>query len=327
MLYSDFKSQVICDSELTEAFNVSTGVKQGCILSLFLFILAMDWITKNSTDGERRGIKWTMTMTATTTLEDLDFADDIALLSHRHQDMQEKTDAMATTAGNLGLKVSTKKTKGMRMNARVQENIKLNGDEIEEVDNFTYLGSKMSNTGDGEVEIRARLAKASQAFASLRSTWKARNIRLKTKLRIFKSNVISTLLYGSESWKVTKTISNKLDVFQNRCLRRILQIYWPNTITNEELHRRAEIEPISTQVKRRRWRWIGHVLRQQTTALTRIALRWTPDGQRKRGRPKETWRGTVEREMKEKGWTWGRLERVSADRHRWRALVEALCAT
>ena len=133
-----------------------------------------------------------------------------------------------------------------------------------------------------------------------RSTWKARNIRLKTKLRIFKSNVISTLLYGSESWKVTKTISNKLDVFQNRCLRRILQIYWPNTITNEELHRRAEIEPISTQVKRRRWRWIGHVLRQQTTALTRIALRWTPDGQRKRGRPKETWRRTVAREMKEK---------------------------
>ena len=71
-----------------------------------------------------------------------------------------------------------------------------------------------------------------------------------------------------------------------------------------------EIEPISTQVKRRRWRRIGHVLRQQTTALTRIALPWTPDGQRKRGRPKETWRRTVEREMKEKGWTWGRLERV-----------------
>ena len=149
----------------------------------------------------------------------------------------------------------------------------------------------------------------------------------KDQVKNLQINVISTLLYGSESWKVTKTISNKLDVFQNRCLRRILQICWPNTITNEELHRRAEIEPISTQVKRRRWRWIGHVLRQQTTALTRIALRWTPDGQRKRGRPKETWRRTVEREMKEKGWTWGRLERVSADRHRWWALVEALCAT
>ena len=153
------------------------------------------------------------------------------------------------------------------------------------------------------------------------------NKRLERFYNSCTSPVINTLLYESESWKMTKTISKKRNVFQNRCHRRTLQIYWPNTITNEELHRRAEIEPISTQVKRRRWRWIGHVLRQQTTALTRIALWWTPDGQRKRGRPKETWRRTVEREMKEKGWTWGRLERVSADRHRWRALVEALCAT
>ena len=257
----------------------------------------------------------------------MDFADDIALLSHRRQDMQEKIDAMATVVGSLGLKASTKKTKSMRMNAKIQDHIRLNGDEIEEVTEFTYLGSMMSIDGDGEVEIRARLAKASQAFASLRSTWKARNISQKIKLRIFKSNVISTLLYGAESWKMTKTISHKLEVFQNRCLRRILCIYWPNTITNEELHRKAGAEPITKQVQRRRWRWIGHVLRQQTTALSRVALRWTPDGRRRRGRPKETWRRTVEREMKEKGWTWGRLERASADRHQWRALVEGLCAT
>ncbi|PVD36795.1 hypothetical protein C0Q70_03785 [Pomacea canaliculata] len=155
MLYSDFKSQVVCDTELTDPFHVSTGVKQGCILSPFLFILAMDWIMKTSTDSERRGIRWTMTMTTTTALEDLDFADDIALLSHRHQDMQEKTKAFSETAGNIGLKVSTKKTKSMRVNARVQDSIKLNGEEIEQVDSFTYLGSKMSNTGDAEVEIRA----------------------------------------------------------------------------------------------------------------------------------------------------------------------------
>jgi hypothetical protein len=88
------------------------------------------------------------------------------------------------------------------------------------VNDFTYLGSKMSNKWDGEMRIRARLAKASQAFNWLRSSWKARNICLKTKLRIFKSNVVRTLLYGS--WNMTKTISNKLDFFQNRCLRRIL---------------------------------------------------------------------------------------------------------
>ena len=121
---------------------------------------------------------------------------------------------------------------------------------------------------------------------------------------------------------VTNLMSSKTDA-SDGFYRSIGQIPSPM----KKYNRRVEIEPISTQVKRRRWRWIGHVLRQQTTALTRIALRWTPDGQRKRGRPKETWRRTVEREMKEKGWTWGRLERVSADQHRWRALVEALCAT
>jgi hypothetical protein len=62
----------------------------------------------------------------------------------------------------------------------------------------------MSNIGDGEMEIEAQLAKACQAFTSSRSTWKARNIHLKTKLRIFKSNV----LYGSVMEDMTNTICN-----------------------------------------------------------------------------------------------------------------------
>ena len=55
------------------------------------------------------------------------------------------------------------------------------------------------------------------------------------KLRIFRSNVKSVLLYGSETWKVAKTIISKLQVFVNRCLRRILNIHWPEVISNEEL--------------------------------------------------------------------------------------------
>ena len=76
----------------------------------------------------------------------------------------------------------------MRMNTRVQDNIQLNGEGMEEVHDFTYLGCKMSANGDGEVEVRARHSKASQAFASLRSPWRARNISQKTKIRRFKSN-------------------------------------------------------------------------------------------------------------------------------------------
>ena len=172
MLYRDFKSQVICNRALTDAFSVTTGVKQGCILSPFLFILGIDWVLKQVTSGGRSGIRWTLT----SVLEDLDYADDIALLAHRHQDMQAKTNALATTAGSLGLKINTKKTRHLRMNSRTNESIMVNGEVVDEVDHFTYLGSKVSTSGDGEEEILVRISKASQAFASLRGTWRSKKI-------------------------------------------------------------------------------------------------------------------------------------------------------
>ena len=114
------------------------------------------------TSNRRRKIKWTIT----TILEDLDYADDIALRSPRYQDMQAKTNTLATTEGRLGLEITTKKTRHLRLNSRSRETIMLNGEAVEEVAHFTYLGSKMSTSGDGEEEILARISKASQAFAS-----------------------------------------------------------------------------------------------------------------------------------------------------------------
>ena len=244
MLYSDFKSQVICNTALTDTFSVTTGVKQGCILSLFLFILGIDWVLRQVTSGGRRGFRWTLT----SVLEDLDYADDIALLAHRYQDMQANTNVLATTAGSLGLKIIAKKTRHLRMNSRTNESIMVNGEVVDKVDHFTYLGSRVSSSGDGEQEILVRISKASQAFAALRGTWRSKNISQNTKIRFFKSNVLSTLMYGAESWKMTKTISHKLEVFQNRCLRRILRIYWPQPISNYELRRRTGTEPITQQV-------------------------------------------------------------------------------
>nr|KAG5701644.1 hypothetical protein BaRGS_019333 [Batillaria attramentaria] len=321
MLYGDFSSRVINNNTLSGAFKVNTGVKQGCNLSPFLFVLGMDWIMRTTIGTERRGVRWNFT----SVLEDLDFADDVALLAHRHQDMQGKTSDMASTARANWM--SSKKTKHMRMNNRNNAAVTVNGEALEEVEYFTYLGSKMTTDGDSEKEVRERISKASQAFASLKTIWRTRKLSTKTKLRLFKSNVLSTLLYGAESWKMTKGIGHKLEVFQNRCLRRILSIFWPNTISNSELHERTNTKPITLEVRARRWRWIGHVLRMPPASLPRIALRWTPDCRRKRGRPKETWRRTVEREMKEQGWTWNFLERCAVDRPRWRALVSALCTT
>ena len=167
---------------------------------------------------------------------------------------------------------------------------------------------------------------ASQTFAMLKPIWKSKQLRLETKLRLYNSNVISVLLYRSECWKLTAKLAHKLETFQNRCLRKILGVFWPNTITNEELHRETDATSLATQIKKRRWRWLGHVCRMSPGAMPKTALRWTADGKRRRGRPKETWRRTVEKEKKECGLTWNTITKWAADRQQWRSLVDALCA-
>jgi len=85
----------------------------------------------------------------------------------------------------------------MRTNTTNNNLIRVNGKTLEDVEEFVYLGSKLSLDGDCHLEINARISKASQAYAMLRSIWRANSLSVHTKLRIFKSNVLSILLYGS----------------------------------------------------------------------------------------------------------------------------------
>ena len=79
-MYQDMQCRVLHQGCAQETFKVLTGVKQGCLLPPFLFLLCIDWILKQTTHNKKTGIKWSLTEH----LEDLDFADDIALLSHTH---------------------------------------------------------------------------------------------------------------------------------------------------------------------------------------------------------------------------------------------------
>ena len=114
-------------------------------------------------------------------------------------------------------------------------------------------------------------------------------------------HVKSVLLYGSECWRIIQTDFNKLAAFHNTCLRRICKIFWSNKITNQELFKLTAQRDIRYDIKTRRWKWIGHVLRKEPTNIANMFLRWTSTGKRKRGRPKETLRRTVESETKEVG--------------------------
>ena len=109
--YQGMTCRILHGDDMSESFNVQTGVRQECLLSPFLFLLAIDWVMRETTN-DRNGIQWTLF----DQLDDLDFADDLALLAHNHEQMQAKTTALQTTASKIDLKINTDKAKVMRIN-------------------------------------------------------------------------------------------------------------------------------------------------------------------------------------------------------------------
>lgn len=321
--YENMTGQVVHQGRMTSKFKIKTGVRQGCLLSPFLFTLAIDWVMRRTTEGTKNGIQWT----PWTQLDDLDFADDLALLSHSHQQMQAKTSNLAHFSSRIGLSIHEEKTKVMKVNTQGSQSVKLNQTNLPEVETFTYLGSVINKQGGSDADIKTRIGKARGAFIALNNIWKSQQITTRTKLRLFNSNVKSILMYGSETWRYTKTNMNRIQTFINTCLRKIFKIKWPDTISNNELWQRANQAISEQEIRQRKWRWIGHTLRKSPSNITRKALTWNPQGRRKRGRPKNSWRRDLEAETREIGNSWRELESLAQDRRRWRALVDGLCPT
>nr|KAG5693510.1 hypothetical protein BaRGS_006212 [Batillaria attramentaria] len=308
--YQDMSCRIAHAGQLSESFEVKTGVRQGCLLSPFLFLLVIDWIMKTTTAGRKNGIQWTLW----TQLDDLDFADDLALLSHSHSQMQDKTTCLEATSAGTGLKINRKKTELMKINTTANTPVTVGGEPIREVESFVYLGSVVDGQGGTDRDVTARIGKARAAMVMLKNVWASKVVSIRTKLRIFNSNVKSVLLYGCETWRTTKTMQQKIQTFLNTCLRRIFNIRWPEKIRNEELWERAGQEPVAKQILRRKWGWIGHTLRKPASSTTRQALTWNPQGKRKRGRPRNSWRRDTEAELCKQGTNWTGVARLAQNR-------------
>jgi len=91
-------------------------------------------------------------------------------------------------------------------------------------------------------------------------------------------------------------------------LRRIMNTKWTNKITNEGLWRITKQKPIEIQIKRRKWNWIEHTLRKEVGAIEKTALDWNHQGYRRRGRPKRTWRRTIDDEIRNTGRSWNEVK-------------------
>ena len=170
----------------------------------------------------------------------------------------------------------------------------------------------------------SRLNKARAAFTKLNKVWNSNQISKKTKIKWYKSIVRPVLLYGCETWKIIKSDERKLGTFQFKCVKRIMRIFWPNIVSIDELNKVTQSYRINQEVKKRRWKWIDHLLRKSRNHHCMIAFTWHPDGRGKVGRPKTTWRRTVEKERNEGGWTWNVARGYASDRKQWKTNVEAL---
>ena len=141
------------------------------------------------TADKRRGIRWKFT----TVLEDLDFADDIALLSSKFNDLREKTGRLTEEAARVGLKLHARKCKALRTDhANNRESIVVNGREVEDVEEFPYLGATVDKEGGDSKDIISRLQKARRAFQRLRKVWAVRGIGRGTKMRLLIQDFNST---------------------------------------------------------------------------------------------------------------------------------------
>ncbi|KAL3848197.1 hypothetical protein ACJMK2_019071 [Sinanodonta woodiana] len=113
---------------------------------------------RRTTEDKRQGIQWTLI----SMLDDLDYADDIGLLASKHHDIQQKTQQMVQTANTIGLRVNIGKPKVLRKNIRAGNPSTINDQPLQELDDFTYLGSKVSTDGDCTREVITRISKAKQ---------------------------------------------------------------------------------------------------------------------------------------------------------------------
>lgn len=319
-LYNNAACSVRYNGNESLPFTTNAGVRQGCTLSPTLFLILLDGVMEQTNIDSPSGIRWNLSER----LNDIDYADDICLIAHRHTDIQDKLSHLARNAAKVGLKININKTKLMRIGPANAHPLNLDGVTIDEVDSFCYLGSTMTADGRSDKDITDRINKARSAFQSLYKIWRANNISKATKMRIFNSSVTNVLLYGCTTWSLTQTNIRKLQTFTNRCLRQILRIFWPQWVTNEQLLELANLNTIECEIKKRKWSWIGHTLRKPPQEISRVALEWNPQGQRRPGRPRSTWIRTMRREYEDLGMTWNQVKSLANHRDRWREFISAL---
>ena len=159
----------------------------------------------------------------------------------------------------------------------------LNGSKLDQVKDFMYLGSWVDSS---QKDISTRIAKAWSTLSKINTIWKS-PMNNSLKIQLFRSTVETVLLYGSNTWTLTKTLARKLDGTYTRLLRAALNVSWRRHLTNDELY--GNLPKMTDTIKERRLCFSGHCKHSKEEVIHKLLL-WEPShGRRGRGRPQRTY--------------------------------------
>nr|VZI42020.1 unnamed protein product [Spirometra erinaceieuropaei] len=344
-LHDGMMARVTDNGAVSEAFAVTNGVKQGCVLAPTLFSLMFSAMLMDAYRDERPGIRIAyrtdgrllnqrrmnfQSRVSTATVHELLFADDCALNTTSETEMQRSMDLFSAACENFGLVINTQKTVVMHQpppNSATTPDapqINVNGTQLQVVENFPYLGSTLSLNTKINDEVANRISKASQAFGRLHSTvWNRHGLQLSTKLKMYKAVILPTLLYGAETWTVYTRQARRLNHFHLSCLRRILRLNWQDRIPDTEVLERTGILSIYAILRQMQLRWSGHLVRMDDERLPkRLFYGEVAAGSRRQGGQIRRYKDTLKSSLKRLQINPTNWEELARDRPTWRRTVK-----
>ena len=187
----------------------------------------------------------------------------------------------------LGLKLSIQKMKIMASSPITSWEI--DGETVQTVADFIFLGSKIPADGDCSHEIKRRLLLGRKVMTNLESIFKSRDITLPTKVRLVKAMVFPVVMYGCESWSVKKAERRRIDAFELWCWGRLLRVPWTARRSHQSILK--EISPgisLEGMMLKLKLQYFGHLMRR-VDSLEKTLMLGGIGGRRRRGRQRMRW--------------------------------------
>ena len=274
-----------------EEFQIGKGARQGCILSPHLFVT---YTEKGMRDAEvyKYGVN-----VGGKLISNLRYADDTALLANSKDEITQLTNSVNDAGKELNLRLNVKKTKIMVAGAVPEEehNIMIDGENVEQVDRFKYLGSTKTANANCSNDIKSRIAIAKKRMIDLQVIWNDTNLSIQLKMKLVKTLVWSALLYGAESWTLFKADVNRIMAAEMWFFwRRMLNINWKQKRTNANVLLELGTErQLLGKVISLKMGYFGHTVRGSGSPLALDIIEGKVEGKRKPGRQKKKWSDNI----------------------------------